>query len=254
MAPSRASPEGASKFPLGPPCPVASLAPGNVGAILEKGLLEPEDKARQRRTVQKVGAVSTGLVVVVVLGLILWRFLAFGVNGGSIFVSVVIGVFGLLNLWICSMGVRALRKSPPLRVTVGRVGVRIEFVDGSAVEYTWASASTGGQLFELNIPRSEDRVGMLMVGDERWIRLSRGELADLLGFLQPERDPGRREEDLHPSPRRRNRLPLSGRAHVPRTRGVSSPAPIHLGARGRAEERCGRWTLPALPSPAGERS
>ena len=164
---------------------MATSAPGNTGAILDKGLLEPEDKARWRRTLQKVNAVSTGLVAAVSFGLIPWRFLAFGVNGASYFISVVVGSFGLANLWICGMGVRALRRPPPLRVTVDRVGVRIEFVNGSALEYAWASESTRGQLFALKTPRTEDRVGMLMVGGERWIRLSRGELANLLEFLQP---------------------------------------------------------------------
>ncbi len=145
--------------------------------------------ARWTRGIKAAAGTTFGLATLC-FGGIVYEFVYYGANAGSALVSIIVGVFGALNLWMGAVAMRSLSLPLIVGASVDSHGLRLRLSDGGVMQYPWNSPKTRLSVLAMKQPPTDGGPdGYLDIGRTRpfpsWpsIYLSKVEIESLLGLI-----------------------------------------------------------------------
>lgn len=154
---------------------VLEMINGGQPAVSEELYIDVSSTRRTTSNLRglKVAVTSVLIIVALCFGGIAYEFLTFGAVGRTYFISAVIGVVGLFNLWLALLGLRGLREPAQSALIVNSSGLTLKCDGGVTLTYPWSNRRAPTELYRLNRPPTDGGPeAYLALPGRGWIPLS----------------------------------------------------------------------------------
>jgi hypothetical protein len=133
-----------------------------------------------RRALKWAGGTVFGLSAFCWAG-IGWDVYHYGANGATYIGAVIIGAFGVFNVWLGALVLRGFREENPSRLQADVQGVALSLENGRRLRFAWNDSRTRLRVYVLNKdPKDGGPVAYLALPARKWIALTPASATRLL--------------------------------------------------------------------------